>query len=53
MQKNKELEILLEQKIKSSGYEHKIAEEISQLDCDSVTAKQALDILWRLKDYTQ
>jgi DNA mismatch repair protein MutS len=49
-QRKHELEVYIEQQTKSREREHLLAQEIIQLDCDHLTAKQALDILWRLKE---
>jgi DNA mismatch repair protein MutS len=51
-QRKRELETYIAQREKEYGPERLLINEIAQLDCDHVTAKQALDILWRLKEYT-
>lgn len=50
-QRKQELEAYISQREQESGPERMLAAEIAQLDCEHLTAKQALDVLWRLKEY--
>lgn len=49
--RKRELEAYISQREKESGPERMLAAEIAEIDCEHLTAKQALDLLWRLKEY--
>ncbi len=49
-QRKRELELYREQHDTSRKQEHTVIQELSKLDCDNLTPRQALDILCRLKE---
>ncbi len=49
-QKIRELQTYIEQKEQQTKTASEIVRNLSQTDCDNITAKQAYDLLWKLKD---
>jgi DNA mismatch repair protein MutS len=50
-QRKQELEAYINQREKEYEPERMLAAELAQIDCEHLTAKQALDLLWRLKEH--
>lgn len=49
-QRKRELEAYIVQREQEFEVHKKIVDQLKQIDCEQLTAKQALDIIWRLKD---
>lgn len=50
IQRKQELEAYISQLEKETGYARSLEKAINDIDLDHLTAKQALDLLWQLKD---